>query len=185
MYKKFDFVKKTKLSAGKTFIKFGESAVLRAVYIGKFENGYHCFKIGNPKLDFEIMKIFDVVERDMTNKYDKSKKTFVTYLSPDSTYTFHISANIQLKPDRFTNYQLHIPADEFRNLKLRNFIEAEIVLPDHDNLKFTYYVKKIAPSKVELFIVNPYDVEIQGMNFQTRLLKEKKIIFHFRHKWPF
>uniref|UniRef100_A0AC35GKW1 Uncharacterized protein n=1 Tax=Panagrolaimus sp. PS1159 TaxID=55785 RepID=A0AC35GKW1_9BILA len=127
----------------------------------KFEYGYHCFKIENPKLNFEITKIsytsYFGEECDITNRYDKSKKTFVTITSPNLfTYTFYISANIQLKPDHFAIYQLRIPGDEFKNLKLYNFIKAEIVLPNHDNSKFTYYVKKISPSKVELLIQNRY-----------------------------
>uniref|UniRef100_A0A914QPD7 BTB domain-containing protein n=1 Tax=Panagrolaimus davidi TaxID=227884 RepID=A0A914QPD7_9BILA len=172
---KFDFVKRTKLSADTTLINLLQDVELTVVYRGKFEDGYHSYKIENPKLDFEITKIsykkyFGDKEYDITNKYDKSKKTFVTYFPPDSStenkylYTFYISANIQLDPDRFAIYQLRIPANKFESLELHNFIEAEIILPDHYNLEFTYYVKKISPSKIELFIVNPYDVEIEGNN---------------------
>uniref|UniRef100_A0A914PN18 BTB domain-containing protein n=1 Tax=Panagrolaimus davidi TaxID=227884 RepID=A0A914PN18_9BILA len=171
---KFDFVKRIQLSADTTLINLLQDVEMTVVYMGKCESGYS-FKIENPKLDFEITKIsykkyFGNTEYDITNKYDKSKKTFVTYFPPDSStenkylYTFYISANIQLDPDRFAIYQLRIPANKFESLELHNFIEAEIVLPDHDNLEFTYYVKKISPSKIELFIVNPYDVEIEGNN---------------------
>uniref|UniRef100_A0A914QMH2 BTB domain-containing protein n=1 Tax=Panagrolaimus davidi TaxID=227884 RepID=A0A914QMH2_9BILA len=177
MYKKFDFVRRTTLSTGTTLIKFGENVELTAVYVG---NRYNSFKIDNPKLDFEIKKIIDDEERDITYRYDKSKKTFVPYLSSNSfEYTFYISAIIQLKPvpSDIYHYKLRIPADEFKNLKLDNLIKAEIVLTDHDNSKFTYYVTKIAPSTIELFIENPYDVEIQGKkgNFKAEYESKKDI----------
>uniref|UniRef100_A0AC35F215 Uncharacterized protein n=1 Tax=Panagrolaimus sp. PS1159 TaxID=55785 RepID=A0AC35F215_9BILA len=139
MYKTFDFVKRTKLSSGTTLIKFGENVELTAVCTEEYE--FHKFKIGNPKLDFEITKIIDDEERDVTYRYDKSKKIFKPYLSSNSfEYTFYISAIIQLKPDPSRRpsaiYQLRIPAEKF---ELYNFLKAEIVLFEHDDLKFTYY----------------------------------------------
>uniref|UniRef100_A0A914NX78 BTB domain-containing protein n=1 Tax=Panagrolaimus davidi TaxID=227884 RepID=A0A914NX78_9BILA len=171
MYKKLDFVKRTKLSAGTTLIKFGENVELTAVYMGKCEDLSHSFKIDNAKLDFEITKILwkscsGDKEYDVTNRYDKSKKTFLSLFPPNlfthKFFTFYISANIQLKKDHFAIYHLQIPVNQFENLKFDQSIKSEIVLPNHDNSKFTYYVTEIAKSKIELFIANPYDVEIQG-----------------------
>uniref|UniRef100_A0A914QL57 BTB domain-containing protein n=1 Tax=Panagrolaimus davidi TaxID=227884 RepID=A0A914QL57_9BILA len=177
MYKKYDFVKSAVLSADTTLIKFGENVELTAIYVG---NRYNSFKIDNPKLDYEITKILDDEEHDVTYRYDKSKKIFDPYLSSKSfEYTFHISAIIQLKPvpSDIYHYQLRIPSNEFENLKLDNFIKAEIVLTDHENSKFTYFITKIAQSKIELFIENPYDIEIQGKkgNFKAEYESKKDI----------
>uniref|UniRef100_A0AC34GSN9 Uncharacterized protein n=1 Tax=Panagrolaimus sp. ES5 TaxID=591445 RepID=A0AC34GSN9_9BILA len=167
-----NFVQKVNLSStNKTIISFGENFVF-AVALQKESFGFIFF--------IEIIKgVFEITNITATNPigevpiiYNKDKRTFYKSLFLDKdlekiTYTFYISANIELKEVCAVNYNLHVPVARLRLLKVYHYFKDEIVLPGYDGLKFTYFIKKIKNNEsdgcdIELQVKNPYDVEIEG-----------------------
>uniref|UniRef100_A0A914PQU0 Uncharacterized protein n=1 Tax=Panagrolaimus davidi TaxID=227884 RepID=A0A914PQU0_9BILA len=160
MLHKVDFVQTAVLSADSTVIKFAENYEFTVVYKPELS----CFKIENAKGDFKIETVSLRRSGDNFECFTSVDKIYASKNRKSYVYSFYISANIEMKEICAVNYQLHIPIAHLQALKLFEFLKYEILLPEYNGLKFTYYIKKINTSSVEdieMHIENPYDVEIQ------------------------
>uniref|UniRef100_A0A914NXA3 BTB domain-containing protein n=1 Tax=Panagrolaimus davidi TaxID=227884 RepID=A0A914NXA3_9BILA len=119
--------------------------------------------------EFEITKITEVCDNGVTREveFDKSSAEFSSSNIRPSTFKFYITANIKIKEMCVAGHHLQINCARFQCLKFCHFFKGEFFLHGYETLKFTYYVKKIKAdfsesNDIEIDIINPYHVEIQG-----------------------
>uniref|UniRef100_A0A914P6I8 Uncharacterized protein n=1 Tax=Panagrolaimus davidi TaxID=227884 RepID=A0A914P6I8_9BILA len=133
----------------------------------------YLFHLGNLKSDLDIIKISydcfnifnDKIKGDLS--YDKEKKTFKfrNYLYYHAlTFKFRVLANVEYKKVCYVEdtYVLHFPSKSLKMLDLFEYEEIEITLPKYPYVHFNCYFKKHEKGAVEIHIVNPHDVKIQG-----------------------
>uniref|UniRef100_A0A914YPV9 Uncharacterized protein n=1 Tax=Panagrolaimus superbus TaxID=310955 RepID=A0A914YPV9_9BILA len=159
MFQKVDFVLTKKLSSTSIIkkINFGENLGFDLIFRNTSLVGNH-FQIRNRIGDFEITKI---TTNYVSPEYDTYTRLFdLLYYYGDGNYKFYITANIKMKEMCVETRQIYISDSRLRLLNLYQYFKGAI---DLDNLKLTYYVKKITENQTEIFIENPYDIEIEGV----------------------
>uniref|UniRef100_A0AC34FGN1 Uncharacterized protein n=1 Tax=Panagrolaimus sp. ES5 TaxID=591445 RepID=A0AC34FGN1_9BILA len=181
MIYKTNFIQKVNLCpTSKSLVTFGENLEFT---VASQKTPFNSFCVEKVKGDFEITKITATcINGEVPVFYNQITKSFSPSILGNGNYTFYISANIELKEACAVNYQLCVPVARLRLLKLYHFFKDEIVLPGYDDLKFTYYIKKIRKNEadgcdIEVQIENPHDVEIEGeqSDFHLELCGTKDI----------
>uniref|UniRef100_A0A914YT13 BTB domain-containing protein n=1 Tax=Panagrolaimus superbus TaxID=310955 RepID=A0A914YT13_9BILA len=146
----------------KTTINFGEN--LEFSLTPQLSGSTYIFHVQDIKGDFEITKIRSQ-GGNCDIPYDNINKTFVTGGSySSSNFEFHILTNIDFKKVGYVNisHQLQISATRMKLLKLYECYVECFALPEHEYMKFNYYIKKIRDNFIEIVIENPLEIEIQG-----------------------
>uniref|UniRef100_A0A914QQY2 Uncharacterized protein n=1 Tax=Panagrolaimus davidi TaxID=227884 RepID=A0A914QQY2_9BILA len=144
----------------KTTIKYDENIEFSLMPQSSGMNTY-IFHIQDVKGVFTITKI-----RGGDIPYDEVNKTFVTGNGfANHKFDFHILTDIEFKKVGYVNasHQLQVPAARMKLLKVYECYEECFALPEHEYLKFNYFIKKIRNDFVEIVIENPLGVKIQGL----------------------
>uniref|UniRef100_A0A914PMD5 Uncharacterized protein n=1 Tax=Panagrolaimus davidi TaxID=227884 RepID=A0A914PMD5_9BILA len=143
---KVDFIQNVVLLRdSETVVKFAENLELTC----SRRTGDNWYNIINIKGDIEIKKIAVSYDDGSYTDFEyKDNKGFLSY-SASCFSTFYITATLKIKDVEEMKemyavpYQLHISSVCLQYLKLDHYFKEEFVLPGYDDLKFTYYAKKI------------------------------------------
>lgn len=157
-----------------TTIKFGRNNEFEFTIIPKlfFDKSY-IFNVVHQKGDFEIIKITrksSPFHAHYELRYNEQQKTFNYCYHNDEFHVgieFEILANVEYKKFNSVkdSYQLKFPSESLKMMDLYEFDETEIILPKHNYLKFNCYFKKHENDVIEVHIVNPYNLKINGKLF--------------------
>uniref|UniRef100_A0A914QRI6 BTB domain-containing protein n=1 Tax=Panagrolaimus davidi TaxID=227884 RepID=A0A914QRI6_9BILA len=137
----------------------------------KLASGYYAFHIQDEKGDLEILKIESPPTYNGCNgyssqniPYDHINKRFTWQC--DGSFNFTILTDVEFektdKKDSFVKvqFELFVSSEYMKSMKLYEYAEDYIELPGYKNLKFKRYIKKIKEKSVEIFIENPFEIEI-------------------------
>uniref|UniRef100_A0A914QHK5 Uncharacterized protein n=1 Tax=Panagrolaimus davidi TaxID=227884 RepID=A0A914QHK5_9BILA len=131
------------------------------------------FYVNNRKGDFEIEKVMEIVSYKMNYeekelKYNKREKSFKCYNKNVRhgivSFVFHILAKVVYKKVKKVKefYNLYLPSEKLQMLDIEEYEKIEIILPNYPYFKFKCYIKKHEKDVVEVHIVNPYNLKING-----------------------
>uniref|UniRef100_A0AC35GQ95 BTB domain-containing protein n=1 Tax=Panagrolaimus sp. PS1159 TaxID=55785 RepID=A0AC35GQ95_9BILA len=152
----------------------------------KLTTGDYAFHIQDEKGDFEILKIqspagYYPSGQSMSAQniiYDQINKRFTW--QQDGTFTFTILTDVEFektdKKDSFVEvpFELFVSSEYMKSMKLYEYAEDYIKLPGYKNLKFKRYIKKIKEKFVEIFIENPFEIEIGPVTLNSTVCKGNK-----------
>lgn len=134
------------------------------------------FHLENQKGDFEINKItakWNVVNREEIF-YEKFQKRFDFHdngLYPIDL-EFEIFSKVEYKKQNsvFNSHQLKFPSERLKMLDLYEYDEIKLVMPNYNYLIFNCYFKKHEEGVIEVHIVNPYNLKINGKYFVKKYM---------------
>uniref|UniRef100_A0A914XY49 BTB domain-containing protein n=1 Tax=Panagrolaimus superbus TaxID=310955 RepID=A0A914XY49_9BILA len=132
------------------------------------DKGCKRFRVQNIKGDLEITKIIRYNDgREKEVKYENN----AFYSETSDIFSFYITAKVEPEEMCTVKYNIFIPSNRLNSLKRYQYFESEFVLPGYDELKFTYFVRRINlgddESDIEIQIKNSYDVKIQGKQMKS------------------
>uniref|UniRef100_A0A914QJP9 Uncharacterized protein n=1 Tax=Panagrolaimus davidi TaxID=227884 RepID=A0A914QJP9_9BILA len=132
-------------------------------------NSICTFYLFNRRGDFKITKITAKINNSfMDLKYNRAEDSFNLYQIRRQfgivKLYFEILANVEFKEVNYVEdtYELFFSSKRLKMLGKYEYEKINFVLPNYQYLKFECYFKKIANGFVEVHIVNPYKLKIEG-----------------------
>uniref|UniRef100_A0AC35EZE8 Uncharacterized protein n=1 Tax=Panagrolaimus sp. PS1159 TaxID=55785 RepID=A0AC35EZE8_9BILA len=169
----------------RVFIKIGEETHVNInddiqfnVTIPPTNENVHIYQIQIVKGDVEIKEIRDS-DDEVALPYDRIDNTFASNYHFNDGFVFHILANLNFRvvneKDEHhcldTTFKLQVSNESMSKLKPYECFEKSIIFNDLKDTILSCYIKKIDFETVEIHIVNPHHVGINGKNSDFRIQK--------------
>uniref|UniRef100_A0AC34FLN6 Galectin n=1 Tax=Panagrolaimus sp. ES5 TaxID=591445 RepID=A0AC34FLN6_9BILA len=158
-----------------------------SVIIPPTNKNSHVYQIQGIGKNFEILEIRDA-DNERSLPYDYIDKTFASNYHFKDGFVFHILADIDFhvnNVDEFcctdNTYKLHLPQASIASLKPRECFKKSITFNNFPNITLSCYIKKVDNEIVEVHVVNPKRVGINGSvsDFRTQFYATEDINVNF------